>query len=484
MDTVTLLTTAPMGGYKSYSRGPSFVIDQFLPNHDGHLYTTIPLRVDEIAALAKKRHKIPESETKRRIHVLSQELVLSWTKENSLSGPWDLSLERLEGSHLQFDEFHHYAPRTQEVERRKKWREWLSEIRHEGATIEFLTQDVTALDERLVKMITLRYDLVNLETQRDPFFKIRMLDWYELRSKSVGYWKPTIVQLEKIKVDGKWKAIDEQRKISPIPAFYNAYDSFSKPHKRVEADTEKSDSVDVENELNKKTEIVKPKNKNLKQWEKRSWLSLVLWFLAKNTWQVFSRFSLIMFLIWVCFMGGGKILASKAMDIPKKVTGNLVNKTSVADFEVEKNVSQNPDQEKNIELENIDNDRIVCRTNFNDEQKEYRISDIEKLVIDREVLISACKNYEEEISILKENHTRLSMIASEYIIFESGNKYRINDIVKEKGSYGKQIKFIDFNNSCVVYDDGSSLGLSSARAEYKQRPAVVNSLQSKTHRTN
>lgn len=463
MDTVTLLTTAPMGGYKSYSRGPAFVIDQFLPESEGHLYTTIPLIVDEVAKLAKKRHRIPIAETERRIHVIPQDLVLEWTREGSLAGPWDMSMERLEGSHIQIDEFHHYAPRTQEVERRKKWREWLSEIRHEGATIEFLTQDITSLDDRLSKTIVVRYDLVNMETQRDPLFKIRMYDWYQLRSKALGYWCPCIIQLEKTKVDGRWKPTDEQRKIRPCPAYYNAYNSFSKPHKRVEADTSDTDDImDTDQALEASQEVTAPKNKNLKPWERMTWKHLLFWFVMRNCGHLGVRLGFVGLFIWLIFFGGSKYAIAKFREFPKAVTAkaqqSLGQKPKTKDPKEQfKPVTKEPNQPM---PQVITPDTVLITTDFEKEgHREYRLADVQRAVLDRELLYIEIDQLTDEIERLKKESKKLLLIGKEYVVFEDGRKYRTGDEVLSGGYFGKVIKQINREDGIVTFVDGDNVVL-------------------------
>tara|TARA_B110001469_G_scaffold106925_1_gene106936 strand:+ start:1513 stop:2892 length:1380 start_codon:yes stop_codon:yes gene_type:complete len=455
MNCVAYLTTAPMGGYKSYSRGVSYVMDEFLPQQDGTLYTTIPLNLDEIVIEALKIG-IDEETVRRRINVIDAETVNSWTNDGSISGPWDMDVEKLKGAHLQFDEFHHYCPKTGEVERRRLWREWIAEIRHEHATIEFLTQDLDSIDDLLVKKIALRKELVNQETARDPYFKIPMGDWYELKGKICGFWSPCVWEIEYRKANRRWVETGYQRKIYPKARYYELYDSFSKPHRRQReesASSETTETLEVENPA---------KNLKLKQFQKRNSVSLILWFLKRNFFTLSLRLSFLFTVFWICFFGGGQKLLGAGMSYFENIPNKISNVEKIADSNLSEIIIEKDVQE------------IILSTNFSEGNIiDYTLADLRKLILDYQVLLLELDLLDDEIAVLKQTAPTLQMIGSDYVVFSTGRIYYQDDKLLESGYYGKKITNISRKNNSVRLDDGTSIFINKLQIDQSRRSSII-----------
>ncbi len=489
MNTVAYLTTAPMGGYKSYSRGPAFVMDEWLPEHSGVLYTTIPLNVDEIVIEAAKRHKISEDIVRRRIQVIDRETVNAWTKEGSVQGPWEMDAADLAGAHLQFDEFHHYAPKTGEVERRRLWREWIAEIRHDGATIEFLTQDLDSVDKRLVNMVGLRVELVNQETERDPLFKIQMGDWYELKAKAIGYWSPCIWQIEKRKVDRKWVKTGLSKRIYPTPRYYELYNSYAKPHRRQREENESYQDVGKETPGEAPAGAVSPGESyekvakpSQKQWERRSWPGLLAWFISRNAWALSSRVVLLLLGVWF-FFGGGLVMGIECF------VSSMESMTAGAAMVEGAETESKPDldgaiESGTVEIEKGDAEKlmdlnpVLVRTDFDVEGvREYRAKDMPQVILEREVLYAEIDSLRDEVDRLKNEASRLVMLGenpegNNYAVFESGASYMVGDTLTETGYYGKTVKEVNRNGGYIVFTDLTRVFVGGLPTQRKRRSVL------------
>ncbi len=479
LQAVAMLTTAPMGGFKSYTRGPAFAIDVWLPEYEGILYTTIPLRVDVIAEIAWKKYKIPKEETKRRIHVFSPDLIKSWIREGGNNGPWDIPLEKVAGCHFQFDEFQYFAPRTQEVPRRRLWREWISEVRHEQATVEFLTQDISSIDKDIVSVVPIQYQLVNLGTHRDPLFKIQLNDWYQLRSKFFGYWCPCVAQLEFSRIAGRLKQEEKEWRVRPNSKYYKAYDSYCKPQKRLKTEGIE-DKKTTEEMLDEKAEVKETVRKNQMPWEKFGWLRLLSWFYFRNFFSLSTRFAILGVLYWLLCLGGSAMVFQAIMEFPKKIQSqvmagplqdkNSLPKKSTRDTKQEKTeVSEVPEVQQLLEI-----DPVLISTDFEKEgHREYRASDMKQLVVDRELLYLEIDKLTDEVGRLKGEAEKLVMIGNDFVIFSDGRKYKTGDILETKGYYEKKINSIDILEGVVMFDDSSCIVLGRMRSPADERRSNI-----------
>ena len=61
--------------------------------------------------------------------------------------------------------------------------EWAGEVRHRGCTVEFLSQHETKVHSIIRNEASLKRYMFNGEDRRDPWLKVKMGDWYNLRAK-------------------------------------------------------------------------------------------------------------------------------------------------------------------------------------------------------------------------------------------------------------------------------------------------------------
>lgn len=344
MASTVVLTTGVAGTGKSYRRA-AVEIFRFLLEENGNYWSNFPLYADKIARECSQRSGKPAEGFLRRIKTIPKVELDSWELSfdrrdaHKSRGPFtyfkpipyeiwqsgDLSKlphgwagkdypdtivkfidEKgqamagidLTGAHVAIDECHNFckASGSTPKHQRELWGAWLGEIRHIGATVEFLTQSPHKLAPEIRNEAEVRIDLLNVEAERDPFFKIRMSDWYELKASFSGNYEAKVQMLEKRCIDGRW-VNQHSEFFTRDPFYFQFYNSYNKPQ---------AGGVNASGKLH--------------EFQKRSKASLVCWFIKRNLWPVGSRVSTALFICWVCFLGGGKVLFEKFVNSLEVVT--------------------------------------------------------------------------------------------------------------------------------------------------------------------
>lgn len=306
-DQITL-TTGVSGSGKSYTRCARFIVNEWLPDHDGVLFTNYPIGlvpddhpfppnfpgetfIDRIAELAEKRHKIPQDETRLRLHLIPEEELRRWMEGSS--GPWryfrDLDLN---GAHIAIDEIHNFCPEHASSHIKRQWGTWIGELRHQGCTVEFLTQHLNKLAKTVKQEADFGIKCKSTKQDLDPFFRIPLGDWYELIAAFTRKYSFAFVELHQAKNDNnRWET--RERKVFPAePKYFALYDSHSAPHKGGVKGT-----------------------KQKHQYERRSRLGVVLWFFARHPFTIGIRFAFIAFLCWLFLFGGGATIMQTFMSV-------------------------------------------------------------------------------------------------------------------------------------------------------------------------
>ena len=308
MSSVIVITTGEPGAGKSYIRAARFLVDDFLMNTDGIHISNFPLNVEAIASevaakknrfnksffarFIKRRSVITKADILKRIFIIPDDVLATW--RNQTSGPWDyFSNSDLRGCHIALDEIHEIISLSKNQDYIDKWDEFLGQIRHRGCTFEGLTQDLKAVHPCLVNRAGLRYEIYPAENTRDPFFKILMYDWYQLKAAFTGDFHKTIFQLEKKKSgSGKWR-VNHSRRFLIIPEYYKFYNSYSASHQERE---NSSDPIDD----NRTPQY---------EFQKLSRTGVLFWFIRKNLISLILRLFAIITFMWILLFGGlNKIL--------------------------------------------------------------------------------------------------------------------------------------------------------------------------------
>ncbi len=285
------LTTGAAGSGKTYRRCARFMVDEFLPKETGHIYTNYPVFADKMAEAVSKKHKIPKEDILARIHIIPKAELDKWMltcdrrDSDTIEGPWSY-FENIDinNAHIAIDEIHNFCGVSTPKHQRQKWGKWLGEIRHRGATVEFLTQSPNKLADEIKWEASVLISLVNGETNRDPLFKILMSNWYELQAAITGVYEKRIHQIEKRSVDGKWK-VSHHETFTLDPYYFQFYDSFAAPH-----------TGGISGTADKH------------EFQKHGRAGVLWWFIRSNPWAVFSRLFIFLLFVWIVLLGGNQIL--------------------------------------------------------------------------------------------------------------------------------------------------------------------------------
>lgn len=305
MASVIILTTGAPGTGKTYIRCARFLVDDFLINNQGVHYSNFPVYPDVVATevvrkcnffkkgiLAKitapfrqRQHIVTQDEMLDRVKIIPDDVLQSWKREES--GPWEYFKDvDLRYAHIAIDEIHEFIPVDgKSADYIRKWESFLGEIRHRGCTFEGLTQNIKRVNDCLTSRAGLRYELIPAEDMRDPLFHIQMADWYQLKAGFTGDFHKTVFEVEFQLRTERWKKIHSRRFII-TPDYYVFYNSYN-------ASLQEKEGGRVDD-----------KRAPLQEYEKRTKLSLVTWFVLKNFFTLFFRISLAVFLIWLTFGGG------------------------------------------------------------------------------------------------------------------------------------------------------------------------------------
>jgi len=281
---VITLTTGPAGSGKTYVRCSRFLCDEWLPERSGVHYSNFPVFRDKVAEFVSRRTGKNQDELLERMQIIPDQVLATWI--NGQSGPWDYFHEKnLDGCHIAIDECHNFCGAKTHHRVRQRWQAWLGEIRHQGATVEFLSQSPEKVAKEIHYEAGLRLSLINSEDRRDPFLGILLGDWYELKAKFItGDYQTVVWEVERRNVDGKWVQ-QNKRMFTLDPLYFELYDSFSRPVQG----GEKSHG--------------QPRD-----FQKRSRSGLVWWFFKRNALSIVPRFALVGGVLYLCTGGSAPLL--------------------------------------------------------------------------------------------------------------------------------------------------------------------------------
>ncbi|MBS1368437.1 MAG: hypothetical protein HPZ91_00640 [Lentisphaeria bacterium] len=294
---ILYLTTGQPGCGKTYSR-VRWLMTDFLLNSTGLYITNLPLNVDVIADYMSQKTGKPREYFLFRLHVIPDEEMKSWRSLNDKSRKQELAdmkasgnfppvqyLESLDlsGARVAIDEFHRYFNKKSPADVLVMWNDWFAEIRKTGCTFEAITQDLDQLPPEFVGKVGLRTDLVPYNTVRDPFFRIPLGDWYELRAAYAGLREQKVCQTEYRKGTSftgraKWVANSVDR-FSITADYFPFYNSYQK--------TEATGTT---------ASVVYPADRYKKM--------TALWFLRKHFFKLLGRILLVIIFFWATFGGG------------------------------------------------------------------------------------------------------------------------------------------------------------------------------------
>lgn len=319
-DTIFTLTIGTPGSGKTYSRCARFIVDDWLPNHEGRHISNFPIGLvpadhstppayegetfrERLAKFAAKKHGLDEQACLSRIVQIPREVTDAW--EAGTSGPWDYFANvDLQGCHIAIDEMHNFCGSNRPKALRTKWESWVAEVRHLGASIEFITQGKSSVPDLIAERCHITLELVHGSAMQDPFFGIRLEYWFELKAALTRKYSSFIVEREYGKSVEKPKTgleLKERRVFRLDPRYFALYDSYSIPQIGGRKATA-----------------------NKRQWERRSRLGVLAWVVRKNLLAFSTRIVFAGVVSWLLLFGGLQFLIHKFVDVVSHaVTPNL-----------------------------------------------------------------------------------------------------------------------------------------------------------------
>jgi hypothetical protein len=331
---VVTITTGEAGSGKTYSRCSRFLVDHFLKDQDGKHYSNFPLGVvpethsippayegetfiERIARECEKKWGADRDSIMDRVHVIPANALHAW--EQGDSGPWDWFRDKdLTDAHITIDEIHNFMGPNTTASVRKKWQQWIGELRHQGAKLEVISQARAKVPKELRAEAGTWIALKNTETDRDPFFRIQLGDWYELGATYSREYRAKFVEEYHREATGTPAVVD--RRIYPIdPAYFALYDSFSAPQRGGKA-----------------------AKGTKREYERRGFVGVHTWFLRRNAFRIIPKLLIVAFFVWLV-MGGGAWVVRKGIEAMGTVGGKAA--ASSKDAAVEDTKPETPAME-------------------------------------------------------------------------------------------------------------------------------------------
>lgn len=421
------LTFAPSGTGKSYRRGPHWVINEWLRDYSGVLYTNLPLFVDKIVEfyiLKYPKDKQSAERLRSRIVIIPDEVMNSW--KHKASGPWDYFKDvDLGGAWIQLDEIHNFVSTQDAKEWVEKWRFFLGELRHRGLVqFECISQYETKIATAIRHEAGLDRSMYNCEDFPHPWTGATFKDWWTLCAAFTGEYKPIVFEREYHTVMKK-KVTRKTVQFCIEKQYYDLYDSYSKPI----AGGSAGDAS--------KAHIWKTKTK----WE------MVQWFFARNYLHLLLRVLGLVVLLYLFAFGGITRLSDGFVYMAGHIGPALDKQKSQekADKATQKPKSVSISSTTTLITSAAGNDSNVNSDDTHRHQQDVQIAEIkEKLALLEE----------------KEKHGwKCVFISSRHVSFENGQSFQIWEIIGTGPYQGKVISYINFKKRYFQFSTGEIVWL-------------------------
>ena len=344
-ESIISATFGSPGSGKTYSR-VRWLVEDFLINNPTGLYiTNIPLNIPVISeymsrVLSKNDVTVSPSDITARLHIIPDDVLVYWEKLNQVDNkdlqtftsdtfPPSQYLQQfnLEGAHIAIDEFHKYFSKRGPKALKKLWNDWFAEIRKTGCVFEAITQSYGQMSDEFLDKCASRLELINHSDLRDPIFKIRMGDWYELRAGVLGkipLQRVSEVETMRSSSDSgrvSWQRTGKVDSFTLDPFYFQFYNSF---HNSTGSSGVRKSAAEI--------------------YGKR----VVFWFLRRNIFNILPRFLLAALICWF-LLGGGftmslKYLFSSFLFVSQQNKINVSEKSPVSE---KSSVSEKPPVSEN-----------------------------------------------------------------------------------------------------------------------------------------
>lgn len=283
--TLTFLTGTPGSG-KSYSI-TRYLVDDFLVNSRGLIFTNLPLEIDQIAYLLSKKGHNYEA-TKSRIVLIPHETLEKWKAGESPRPYLDTYFEQglLHDSLIVLDEIHEIVPvkiLPKERDRLQPWLEIFSTLRHYGSKMLTITQIPDSVNKDFRMRSDSFYTLVNSDSTRAPYLNVSYYDIRQVLTCFFGgsYKSSTLIEMRN--EGSTFKPTGFTQRFFFDPRYFRCYNSFN--------DTRKS----AENQHNFIAQ---------EEHERYNPLTILIWFFRRNMKPLFLFLCAFSIFYYMCMAGG------------------------------------------------------------------------------------------------------------------------------------------------------------------------------------
>lgn len=432
------------GSGKTYS-AVCDVVYEWAPYETGKLITNLPLFPDKIADFVKQdvatiqRIKPEEARQKiiERIHIIPHEEMERWASGES--GPWEyLYGADIRGCHLVIDEFHNFGGDAHSKEHIAKWMKFFGELRHRGATCEIMSQDIGKVADAVIKEAGYRVEITPLEELPDPFFRIRLGDYFQVlarwmsRPGKPGEYLGGAFESQKRRDDRRWVKVKQTRWFYRNSRFA-LYDSFSKPHADQDATS----------------------GRPLMEWERLSRFGILKWFIRRNT----VQFALaIGFVCFMCFLSMGGLSWGMREFLRAGISLAAAKKPPT-----QAELVKGDDSHYGIERDAVHQQPMIQRINELERDNKALKDSNAGLYHANLVNVNRLLWY-----------TTLSAMQPDRVITRAGSVLRLNQVITDGGPYnGLRLIAIDWDNSLAQLSNGVVLRL-PASAKPPADPQAAN----------
>jgi hypothetical protein len=465
-------TVGVPGSGKSYTR-VRWILEEFIPNQDGILYTNLPLNVSEIVRYFKKKNYSAKV-IKKRLVVIPDDVQKKWKqiqkngmpianvdyvkhddgvdvesleyheKQYEYQGPWVYFQDKeVEGSHILLDEIQKVVHTRSPRDAKSLWGDWLSTIRHCGATIEFMTQRERRVPPEIKEIAETRLDIVPNKGHRLKYLPILNYDYYQLVKGLFDLdLNSSNVYESSASAGGRLKS-EHSKKYRFDPFYFKFYNTTGESSKK---DTRKKE-----------------------EWEKYSKYGLIKWFLSRNFPQCILACIYAYVIYFICFSGGflqfQKFIQNRvggnANSIEYKAKKKGMSVEQYRTFTITENVKAELKKEQAQKvIEDEENKKRIEATYQKDiaalriqilslkaDIKGKRISQKNEPIVDEKLKIETEKLIEER---LKNKYNIVFLPSAEnYALLKNGLKIKVGHAFKTGPYEGQTIKKISFDERCV-----------------------------------
>jgi hypothetical protein len=331
----------------------------------------------------------------------------------------------LDNCRIAIDEIHTFLGQSTPKGVVQEWRLFLGTLRHRGCEFECLTQNESKVHKAIKDEAGLKRSLFNSENKPDPFFGIRMEDWYELRAKLTGRYLPWIYETVFTEVHGKWRETAALGGLYPLrPDLFPLYNSYSTPHQGGNASKGRQHP-----------------------YQTLSTVGLLLWFLRRNWFRISTRLIVVVFVLWLCFGGGMSSSINGFIGLMKHMKPPDQSSAPSAAPSISKSPNGGNDEVKDAVKTDAPSADVPS-----EDPRDLEITKLRSVIADRD----------KEIDSLKTDAARFAEIVSlfgDQVTLRSGITVDKGEQIPIGPLKGRTIKGINHAKRRVLLDDGTVLPL-------------------------